>query len=214
MSAPCSMGLDRIGANVLSMTSGRPLAWAASAMAPMSGTSSRGIADGLDVVRLGAVVRLRDEVLRRVALDPAHLDPEAGQGVLEQVVRPAVQAGGRDEVVARTGEVEDRQRLGRLPRREAQRGDPALDRGDALLEDVRGRVHDPGVDVPELLEREQPCGVIGVVEVVGARGVDRDRPRPGRRVGLLAGMQGQGLGEQGALRGAAVAVAVVAHGLP
>ena len=68
--------------------------------------------------------------------------------------------------------------------------DAALERGDALLEDVGGRVHDPGVDVAELLEPEEAGGVGGVVEDVAGGGVDRDRAgvrrgirRSGRRGG-------------------------------
>ncbi len=43
MSAPCSIGWQRSGANVLSMTSGMPWPCATSAIAAMSGTSSRGL---------------------------------------------------------------------------------------------------------------------------------------------------------------------------
>jgi hypothetical protein len=42
-----------------------------------------------------------------------------------------------------------------------QRADAALERGDALLEDVGRRVHDPRVDVAEFLEpkRFAACSV-------------------------------------------------------
>ena len=45
--------------------------------------------------------------------------------------------------------------------------------------DVLGRVHDPRVDVAELLEREQVRGVLGVVEDVGRGLVDRQRAGAG-----------------------------------
>ena len=83
------------------------------------------------------------------------------------------------------------------PEREAEGGDAALERGDALLEDVGRRVHDPGVDVPELLEPEEPRRVRRVVEDVAGRGVDRDGPGVRRRVRLLAGVEGPGLGAEG-----------------
>ena len=38
------------------------------------------------------------------------------------------------------------------PEAVARRGDSAFERGDALLEDVGGGVHDAGVDVAELLQ--------------------------------------------------------------
>ena len=52
----------------------------------------------------------------------------------------------------------------------------ALERGDALLEDVSGGVHDARVDVAELLQREEVGGVRGVFEGVRSRLVDRHRP--------------------------------------
>ena len=143
---------------------------------------------------------------RVAAVHELHRDAELRQGVVEQVVGAAVEAGAADDVLAGAGDVEDRQRLGRLPGREAQGRDAALERRDALLEDARRGVHDPGVDVPELLEPEEPGGVRGVVEDVGGRGVDRDRAGVGRGVGDLAGVEGLGLGTKGA-----EAVRVEAH---
>jgi hypothetical protein len=166
------------------------------------------VADRLEVVGLRVLIGRGGEVTRIVALDPAHLDPEARQRVGEQVVRAAVEARRADDVVAGARQVEDGQRLRRLPRRQPERADAALERRHALLEDVGRGVHDPGVDVSELLEREEPGGVIGVLEVVGAGGVDRDGARAGGRIGLLSGVEGQRLGEEGALGSVAVAVGV------
>ncbi len=64
----------------------------------------------------------------------------------------------------------------------------ALEGGDPLLEDVRRRVHDARVDVPELLQGEQPRAVLGGVERVRGRLVDRDRARVRAGGGLLAGV--------------------------
>jgi hypothetical protein len=52
-------------------------------------------------------------------------------------------------------DVLDREQRGRLARAERQRRDAALERRDALLEHVVGRVHDAGVDVAELGQAEQ-----------------------------------------------------------
>ena len=41
---------------------------------------------------------------------------------------------------------------------------PSFERRHALLEHVRGRVHDARVDVAELLQREQFGGVRGILE--------------------------------------------------
>ena len=117
--------------------------------------------------------------------------PSFGSDVLEQVVRAAVQAVGRHDLVARSGDGEDGVADGRLPRRQRQRADAALQRRDALLEHVGGRVHDAGVDVAELLQREQVGGMIRIVEDVRRRLVDRHRPGPRGRIGLLTGVHRQ-----------------------
>ena len=69
----------------------------------------------------------------------------------------------------------------------------ALERGDALLDDVLGRVLDAGVDVAELGQREQVRGVVGVVEDVRRRLVDRRGASLGHRVGRGAGVDLLGL---------------------
>jgi hypothetical protein len=53
-----------------------------------------------------------------------------------------------------------------------------------FLEHVLGRVHDAGVDVAGDLEVEEVGAVLGAVEGVGSRLVDRDGDRLGRRLGL------------------------------
>ncbi len=155
-----------------------------------------GVADRLEVDGLGPVVDGRRERLRSGAVDEAGRDPELGQGVLEQVVRPAVEARAADDVVAGSGEVEEGQGLRGLAACEAEGADSALQSGDALLEHAGRGVHDPGVDVPELLEGEEPGGVVGVVEDVRGGGVDRDRPGVRGRVRLLAGVEGERLGAE------------------
>ena len=88
-------------------------------------------------------------------------------------------------MVARVGEVEDREVLGGLSGRQEQRGHAALERGDALLDDVLRRVHDPRVDVARLGQAEQRGGVLGAVERVRRGLVDRQGARVGRDVGRL-----------------------------
>ena len=92
-------------------------------------------------------------------LDEADLDTELGQRVVEQVVGAAVEPGAGHDVVARGRQVQDRERLGGLPRGQEQRGHPALQGGDALFDDVGGRVADAGVDVARDFQPEQRRGV-------------------------------------------------------
>ena len=92
------------------------------------------------------------------------------------------------------------------PELERERPDAALERRDALLEHAGRRVHDPGVDVAELLEPEQARRVRGVVEHVARRGVDRDGARLRRGIDGLAGVEGLRLRPE-----VAEAAGIVAH---
>ena len=96
-------------------------------------------------------------------------------------------------MVAGLGDVEQADRGGGLAGRHEQGCEAALERRDPLLHGILRRVHDPGVDVPELLEREQVRRVGGVVEDVGRGLVDRQRPGAGGAVGHLSGVDLRGL---------------------
>ena len=134
------------------------------------------------------------EVLRIRGIHEAALDAHLAHGVREQVPRAAIEVGGGDEVVARLAEVLDREERGRLAGAERERSDPALELRDALLEHRVGRVHYPGVDVAQFLEREQVRGMVRRIELEARGLVDRDRDGVGRRVGAIARVQHDGLG--------------------
>ncbi len=104
---------------------------------------------------------------------------------MEQVVGAAVQARAGHDVIARAGQVQDGERLRGLPRRQEQRGHTALERGDALLDDVGGGVADPGVDIARNFQSEQGGGVRGVVEGVRRGRIDRQSPGVGGRIRVL-----------------------------
>ena len=78
----------------------------------------------------------RVEIARR---HKAGRDAEAGQGVREEVVRTAIDRGGRDDMPALPHQRRDREMQRRLTARGADRTDAALERGEALLEDRDGR---------------------------------------------------------------------------
>ncbi len=95
------------------------------------------VGDGLAEERLGVGLHGRPPRVQVVGvLHEADLDAELGQRVVEQVVRAAVEPRAGHDVVAGVGEVEDRERLGGLTGGQEQRRDAALERGDALLDDV------------------------------------------------------------------------------
>ena len=147
------------------------------------------VADRLQKDGLGLAVDELAELLGVVGLGKARLDAEAFQLDFEQVVGPAVEVGRGDDVVAGLGERGEREQVRRLPARRRHRRRAAFERREALLEDVRRRVHDAGVDVAELLQAEELCRVVGAVEREGRGLVDRHGPAVGAGVGLLAGVE-------------------------
>ena len=191
-SAPRSNGRIRYGVvNVASTRSGSFAACAISATAGTSSTSS----PGLPRVSPNSEARVRAdrgapgvEVAR---VDERRLDAEAGQGVGEEVVRAAVERVARDDVRARAEQRAEREVHRRLAARHRDRADPALERGDALLQHGVGRVRDARVDVPAALHVEERRGVVGVLEDVGGGLVDRRRARAELRIGGLSGVQAE-----------------------
>jgi len=164
-----------------------------------------GVADGLAVEGLGVRAHGRGPGVEVVGVvDERGLDAHLGQRVVEEVVRAAVEGGGRDDVAAGLGQVQDGEGLGRLTGRDGERtGDAeggvgcALEAGDAGLEHGLGRVHDPGVDVADLGQPEEVGGMGRVAELVRGGLVDRYRPGPGGGVRLLSGVDLTGLESPG-----------------
>ena len=149
------------------------------------------IGQRLGVIGARARVGRLAEILRIGRIDEAHLDPLVLHRVGEQVPGAAIEVGRGDDVVARPRQVLDRKGRGRLTAGERQRRRAALERRDALFEHVVGRVHDAGVDVAELLEREQIRGVLGALELIGGGLVDRHRDGARRRVSAPASVKRQ-----------------------
>ncbi len=115
--------------------------------------------------------------------------------MLEERERAAVQGRRRDERVARLREVQDRERLGGLTGGRGDGRDAPFERREAALEDVVRGVHDARVDVPEFAQAEEVRGVLGTVEHVRRRRVDRHGPRVcGGVGGLLRGVDGDRAG--------------------
>ena len=123
-----------------------------------------------------------------------NLHAEAGERVVEEVVGAAVEVVGRDDLVARPRNVEEREGSRGLPARHGERPDATVELRDPLLEYVGRGVHEPGVDVAELLQREEARRVLSALELVRRRLEDRDRAGPCRRIGALASVQGDRLG--------------------
>ena len=111
------------------------------------GDIAQRVADRLDEHGLGALVDEGGERRRIGRIGKARGDAELRQRVRKQVVRAAVQGGGRDDVVAGLGNGLDRIRDRRLSRRQRQRPHAALERSQALLEHVLGGIHDARINI-------------------------------------------------------------------
>ena len=161
-----------------------------------SGSASTSPKNALVLSWIAAAPRV--EIVRVV--DERDLDPHLRQRVVEQVVRAAVERRRGDDVVAGLAQRHERERRGRLTRRDGEGarnadrgGAPALERVEPRLERTLRRVHDAGVDVADLGEPEQVGGVLGVAELERRGLVDRHRTRAGGRIGLAADVDLLGL---------------------
>src|SRR5579863_1590563 len=103
------------------------------------------IANGLCIDGFGAFIDGGAEVFGIAPIDEAYGDTKFWQGVVEEVVRPTVEAGRGDNFVACPGDIEDGQRLRRLSRGSSQCSDSAFERGDAVFKGGLRRVHDTGI---------------------------------------------------------------------
>ena len=153
-----------------------------------------GVGQGLGVVAARACIGRLAESLGIGGVDVADLDAHGLHRVRKKVPGSTVKVCGTYEIVTCMADVLDREQACRLARGQAQASDAALQGRDALFQHVHGRIHDPGVDVAELLEREEVRCVFGAVELVGGRLVDRHGHRIGRLVLAEACVQDQGFG--------------------
>ena len=128
------------------------------------------------------------EGLRVVGRDERRLDAEPAQGHVEQRVGAAVERARGDDVIAGVAQLGEQQRLGRLARAGGDRADAALEARDPLLERRDGRIAEPRVDVPVLLQREQIGCILGVFKHERGGLIDGYRARARRRVRARAGV--------------------------
>src|ERR1700722_47495 len=142
--------------------------------------------------RPGIVV---DQLLHRgrmIAFGKSNSDAELRQDVREEGVGRSVKLRDGDNVLTVPSYVKNREVQGRLPAAYAERSDATFECGDASFEHVASRVADSAVAVPLNLEIEQSCAVLGAVEGVGHRLIDGHGDRLGRRIDLVATMDGNG----------------------
>ncbi|KFB73798.1 MAG: hypothetical protein AW09_000946 [Candidatus Accumulibacter phosphatis] len=155
------------------------------------GDVAKRVADRLAIDGLGLAVDQFFETGRLGLVGKAHLDTVLWQGVCEKVVGTAIQGCRRDDIVTRFGDGHDRVGDRRLARGQRQSADAAFHRGNALFEDILGRIHDARVDVAGHLEVEQVGAMLGAVEGIRAGLVNRYGDRLGCRFGTVAGVDGE-----------------------
>ena len=155
------------------------------------GDDAARIGDRLDEDRLGLRGDGALEGPDIVGIGPHHVPAEILEGVIELVDRAAVELLGRDELVARLHQAVQHDHLRGMAGGDREPRSAAFERGDPLLQHRRGRVADAGIDVAEGLQAEQRGGMVDILEHEGGGLVDRRRARPGRRIGLCAGMDRQ-----------------------
>ena len=147
-----------------------------------------GIADRLREHRLGVFVDQPFDRIGLVALRETPGDALARQDVAEQSVRGAVELRNGDDVAAGVGEIDKGEMQRGLTGRDRERAYAALEFGDALFKNRRGRVGDPAVAIAFRLQVEQRGAVVGAVEGVGDGLVDRDGDGFGGWIGFVAGV--------------------------
>ena len=155
------------------------------------GDVAPGVRDRLDEDRPGVVVDGGAHGGLVVKVHERGRPAEAADRLPELRNRAAVEPGRGDYVQPRTHQRQEREDLRRVPRRTADRARAPFQRGDAVLQRADGRVRQPRIDVADLLQVEEPGGVVGVPELVGGGLVDRHLPRASGRVGGGARVDGE-----------------------
>ena len=139
------------------------------------------------------------EAVEIARLDERGRDAEARQRVGEEIDAAAIERGRRDDMVAGAEQRRDGKMHRRHAARRAHRADAVFERRQPLFQHRRRRIGNARVDVAGALQVEQAGGMIGIVEHIRGGLIDRHRARARDRIGMLPGMQAQGL-ERGRFR--------------
>ena len=100
----------------------------------------------------------------------------------KQIVGAAIELAGADDIVADAGDALDSIGDCRHARGDGKRADPALHLRYALFQHGGRGVHDARIDISRHREVEQIRAMLGIIERVGGRLIDRNRGRLGRWV--------------------------------
>ena len=135
-----------------------------------------GIADGLQINRLRLGIDQRLKRLHLHTIRKPRLNTDALEGVFELIVGATVQMRSGDKVIAHRSNVVDCNELRGMPRSRRQRSHSALKRRHPLLEHIRRRIHQPRVNVPKFLQGKQLGPMLGALELIRRRLINRHGP--------------------------------------
>lgn len=146
------------------------------------------VAEGLEVDRFGSIVDQRRHPIDVVRGRETRVDADLRKRVSKQVVGTTVQRRRRDKIVTGLSDRKQRIRCCRLTGRQAQPGEAALHRRNALLQHCSCGVHDARINISLDLEIKQVRAMLRIVERICSRLVDRNGDGFGRRVGFVTGV--------------------------
>src|SRR5581483_9968615 len=129
------------------------------------------------------------KVFGLVRLHEFDVDANTAEADIELRVSAAVKSAGRNDFVAGTGETAERKELRGLSARRRERRHAAFESRHALLENVRGGIHNPRINVPELLQSEQRCRMFRVIKRERCALINGHRARMAGGVGRVSGVQ-------------------------
>lgn len=157
----------------------------------MEKTAQLGVGQGLGIIGPSTVVGGAREGLRIGGIDETDLDSLVLQRIGEEVPGATVEIGRTHHIVACAREVLDGESGSCLAGCQCKRRRAAVERGQALFQDIHGRIADPRIDIAEFLEGEQICGMLSVAKLEGRRLINWRSHRTGRRIGTPARMEGE-----------------------
>ena len=146
------------------------------------------VGERFDINRFGFRADGLRDVLRIGRVDERDVNAETFHGLAEEGDSPSVKRGGRDDMTAGMGQVEDRHGDGLLPAGESDGSDSAFECGHASFEDVGRRVAESCIDPAWFFQVKEIGCVVGAGKVVAGRLINRDGAGAGRGVDVIAGM--------------------------
>ena len=150
-----------------------------------------GVTDGLSINRFGMLVDRGGHRTEIGSGHEFHRNPHPAEGMMEKVIGATIKGRRSNDIVTAAANIKNSQSNRRRTGCEGQRSDPAIQSGKALLKNVGGRIHQPRIDIPHLLESKEIGGVLRRMKDIRGGLIDRYGPRTGRRIGFLSGVQGQ-----------------------